>query len=94
MVRPGVAVVVVPAQVVRAAQQAQGDARADVGEGGQGDEQRLRERGLVDLAREEEVGLGGGDGAGGERDQRGRGQVEGAKQREGVGGVALDAGYW
>jgi hypothetical protein len=65
-----------------------------VGEEGEGDEEGLRERCLVDLACEEEVGLGGGDGARGERDDRGCCEVEGAEDGEGVGGVALDAGYW
>lgn len=73
-VRPAVVVVVagvdagggaaVATEVVGAADEAEGDARGDVGDGGDGDEEGLGQRGLVDLAGEEEVGLGRGDGTG------------------------------
>ena len=85
--------VVAPA-VVGAAEEADGGAGADVGEEGEGDEEGLGEGCLVDLAGEEQVGFGGEDGARGEGDDGGCGEVEGAEDGEGVGGVALDAGYW
>lgn len=90
----GGGVAAVALEVLRAPDEAEGDAGADVREDGQADEEGFGERGLVDLAREEEVGFGGGDGARDERDERGRGEVEGCEDGEGVGGVALDAGYW
>lgn len=88
-----VVVTVVATEVVGAAQQAEGDAGADVGDDGQADEERLRERRLVDLAGEQEVRLGGGHGARGERDERGGCEVQAGEEREGVARVALDAYY-
>lgn len=61
---------------------------------GEADEERLGHRGLVDLAGEEDVGLGGGDGAGEEGDEGGVGEVDAGEDGEGVGRVALDARYW
>lgn len=65
-----------------------------MGGDGKGDEERLGERGLVDLAGEEEVRFGGGNGAGDEGDDGGVGQVNRGEDGEGVSGVALDARYW
>lgn len=86
-------VAAVAPEVLRSPDEAEGNPGADVREDGQADEERFGERGLVDLAREEEVGFGRGDGARNERDEGGCGEVEGCENGEGVGGVALDAGY-
>ncbi|KAL2157912.1 hypothetical protein VTH06DRAFT_4967 [Thermothelomyces fergusii] len=82
------------APVLRAPHQPQGHARPDVGQHGQGDQQGLRERRLVDLAGEQQVRLGRGHRPGREGDQGRRGEVEGAEEAEGVGRVALDARHW
>lgn len=82
----------VAAHVLAAPQQAQRDAGADVREDGEGDEEGLGERGLVDFARHEEVGFGGRDGALDGRDEGDVGEVEGREDGHGVAGVALQAG--
>lgn len=92
--RNGGSVTAVALEVLGAPDESQDDAGADVREDGQADEEGFGDRGLVDLAGEEEVGFGGGDGARDERDEGGRGEVEGCEDGEGVGGVALNAGYW
>lgn len=58
------------------------------------DNERLGERGLVVRSREQEVAVCFWDGADGEGNQGGVGDVEGGEDAEGVGGVLLDAGYW
>lgn len=58
------------------------------------DDEGLGEGGLVVRPGQEEVAVCFGDGADGERDQGGVGDVEGGEDAEGVGGVLLDARYW
>jgi hypothetical protein len=60
---------------------------------GAGDEDGLKGQGLVIRACEEEIGVRGRDGLCYQWYQGGVGDVEGAEYGEGVGGVALDAGY-
>lgn len=84
----------VASDVLGAADEAESGARGDVGGDGEEDEEGLGEGGLVDLAGLEEVGLGGGDGCGQQRDEAGVDKVDGGEHGDGVGGVALDAGDW
>lgn len=67
------------------------DAGEDVDGQGRDDEEGFREGGLVVGPREEEVGVGGGEGARGEGDEGDVGDVRGEEGGECVGGVALCA---
>lgn len=73
--------------------EAQRDAAGYVGDEGQCDDEGLGEGGLVVRPCEQEVAVCFGDGAGGERDERGVCDVEGGEDAEGVGRVLLDARY-
>ena len=58
------------------------------------DDERLGEGRLVVRPGEQEVAVCFWDGADGEGDEGGVGDVEGGEDAEGVGGVFLDASYW
>ena len=84
---------VIATQVVVASDKTEGDSRTDMGENGKTDQERFREGSLVDLASEEEIRFGAGNGAGDEGNDRGCGEVEGRKKRERVTRVSLDASH-
>lgn len=75
-------------------QEPQHDARPDVCHDWQGDEDRLGQGALVDLARHEEVRLGAGDGARDGGDQGDVDEVEGCEEAHGVAGEFLYAHYY
>jgi hypothetical protein len=81
----------IPLQVLRSADQAQGNAGTDVSQEREANEQRLGKARLVDLAGEEEVGFGGGNGLRRQRDERGSDEVDRGKDGESVGAVALNS---
>lgn len=66
----------------------------DVGDDGEGDEQRFGQVGLVDLARHKQEGLGVRDGLVNEREDGRVGEVDAGEEGKGVGRVTLDPGYW
>lgn len=78
--------------VLLPADEAQRNAGADVGNDGQGHEQGLAECRLVDFACHEEVGFGGGHGAGYGRDEGDVGEVQRCEDGHGVAREALDSG--
>ena len=81
-------------QCLAPAVQAQSDARGDVCDEREGDEEGFGDGGLVVRPCEQERAVCGVNGAGEEGDEGGVGDVEGGEDGEGVGGVALGACYW
>lgn len=78
-------------EVLLPSDEAQRDARGDVGEDGEADEEGLGDRRLVDLARHDEEGLRVGHRPVDQRDDGRVGDVQAGEHREGVARVALDA---